>query len=407
MIYRFMTNLNGIMQRMDSMQNQLATGKNINKPSDNPTGTARSMKLNTSLVETAQYTINTDYAVSWAESAETAFSQVTEIIQRAKELNVQGATGIYQPENLNAIANEIEQLRQQLIDLGNASNGGRYVFGGAKTTEPPFQNMNPPENVILPVPQLAGDGYYYTDTGTDFSPGSYSFNVTVGGVDYPVAVTVNAGDNNATVLGNISSAIDGLAVTGGQMDCQIVAGPYGTSRLEINYAPTPATNPVLGFQFKDVTGDLAAKSGIINTYNGDNSSIEVQVGIGVEVSINVPGGEPFLTNIAVLTNLRNALRAHGDPNQSERISNSLTECNKALETTLTARSDLGARTNRLNLVRSRLEDLNLNFNQLLSRNEDIDIAEVIMNLKMQESVQRSALSVGGRIIPPTLVEFLR
>jgi len=297
-----MTNLNSIMNKMDKSQNQLASGKTINKPSDNPTGAARSMQLNTDLVETEQYTINVDYSISWTETAESAFSNSTDIMQRARELAVQGANmGVYTQDSLDAIADEIEQLRQQMIVLGNASNGGRYVFGGAATINPPFEDKYPPVDVYLSIPPTAAEVTQYIG------------------------------------------------------------------------------------------------------YNGDNSKIYVQVGAGVNIDINVPGGEPFASNIAALTNLRNALR-NGD---ADKIDKSLTDMDKAMEANLTVRSDLGARSNRLELVKSRLEELGLNYNKLLSNNEDTDMAEVIMNLKMQENVQKSALSVGAKIITPSLVDFLR
>lgn len=71
------------------------------------------------------------------------------------------------------------------------------------------------------------------------------------------------------------------------------------------------------------------------------------------------------------------------------------------------RSEVGVKTNRLDLTINRIDSDTLNLKELLSKNEDADMAEVIMNLKMQESVYQASLSGGARIIQPTLLDFLR
>jgi flagellar hook-associated protein 3 len=71
------------------------------------------------------------------------------------------------------------------------------------------------------------------------------------------------------------------------------------------------------------------------------------------------------------------------------------------------RSTIGARINRLELQESRLTYSQESLTDLLSKNEDADLAEVTMELKMQENVYRAALAAGARIIMPTLVDFLR
>lgn len=78
-----------------------------------------------------------------------------------------------------------------------------------------------------------------------------------------------------------------------------------------------------------------------------------------------------------------------------------------MENLLRWRAEAGARTNRLELVRDRLKHNQVDLEKLATEIEGIDIAEVIMKLKMEENVYRAALSVGARIIQPTLVDFLR
>lgn len=424
MTARFMSNLNRIMNKMDKAQEKLASGKSINMPSDNPTGTARSMQLRTNLVETDQYKINTDYATSWAESAESALSNTTDIMQRVRELAVQGTNGVLAQDSRDAIGSEVEQIRKQLLlELGNASNGGRFIFAGAKTTEAPFQEMTPDKLITLSIPpsnnNTVGKPIKPSEIDLASGGGTKSFTIAVGDYSKEITINLTGTETNAQVLSAIKDGINAQPTLDSTPPGTTIPNPL-IGKIEIanyqdkiagqNYTGIKINSPV-PFEIKDTAGNLIENAGAgrkeirdIIGYNGDDSKLYVQVGTGnINMDINVPGGEPFVSNIAATINLRNALMA-GD---QTKIGQSLGIIDKAMEVTLTQRADLGARTNRLDLIKNRLEELDLNFNKLLSNNEDTDIAEVITDLKMQESVQRAALSVGARIIQPSLVDFLR
>lgn len=107
--------------------------------------------------------------------------------------------------------------------------------------------------------------------------------------------------------------------------------------------------------------------------------------------------------IAMFDSLKTALN-NGD---TDTIQKTLGRIDKVMENLLSVRADIGAKMNRLELTKKRLESQSINFTKLLAENEEADIAEVIMNLKMNENVYRASLSAGARIIQPTLVDFLR
>jgi flagellar hook-associated protein 3 FlgL len=122
------------LTRMDKYQAQLATGKKIQVPSDDPVVAARALKLRTDVAEIKQYQRNLKDAQSWLEITESALSDMGDIFQRVRELVV-GSDSIESPEDLQATKNEIIQLRTQLINLGNSAYAGRYVFTGFKTDQ--------------------------------------------------------------------------------------------------------------------------------------------------------------------------------------------------------------------------------------------------------------------------------
>ena len=104
-----------------------------------------------------------------------------------------------------------------------------------------------------------------------------------------------------------------------------------------------------------------------------------------------------------LQNLHGELIA-ATPSSSSGV---LDDLDDALDNVLQQVSELGGKQNRVGLAKERMLDLKLNLTKILSEDQDLDYAEAIMELKMEEFAYRTALSVGARIIQPTLVDFLR
>ncbi len=122
------------LTRMDKYQAQLASGKKIQVPSDDPVVAARALKLRTDVAEIKQYQRNLKDAQSWLEITESALNDMGEVFQRVKELVV-GSDAIESPEDLKATEMEIRQLKTQIINLGNTTYAGRNIFTGFKTDE--------------------------------------------------------------------------------------------------------------------------------------------------------------------------------------------------------------------------------------------------------------------------------
>lgn len=139
-------------------------------------------------------------------------------------------------------------------------------------------------------------------------------------------------------------------------------------------------------------------------YAGNQDERRYEFDDSVTVPINIPGDQVFDPILEALVELKAALEA-GD---TEKVGGEvLGKLEGALDNLLRARADVGARANRLELARARLDGLELNLEQLVSNTEDTDIARVIVDLKVSENAYRAALAAGARIIQPTLMDFLR
>lgn len=149
-------NLNQGLSRLDKLNFQLATGKTVNVPSDDPIKTGSIMRLRSAVKETEQYLRNTDHAISWLEATDTVLQELNSVIHRARDLALAGANDTQDQSARQALADEVAQLYDAVISLANATHAGRYLFAGQSTKVEPFAKSaaNPGE---LPDVSFFGD----------------------------------------------------------------------------------------------------------------------------------------------------------------------------------------------------------------------------------------------------------
>lgn len=129
-------NVGNNLEKMSEKQDQLATGKRIQRPSDDPVLAAKIIKYTTDLSELEQYSRNTSDALSWLETTESSIGDIGSVLQRARELTVQAANGTNTVQETSKIKAEMEQLKKVVIADANFSFAGRYVFSFYHTDMP-------------------------------------------------------------------------------------------------------------------------------------------------------------------------------------------------------------------------------------------------------------------------------
>lgn len=297
-------NLNRGLSRLERINNQLGTKKKINAPSDDPVKAGLILRTRSSIKETEQYIRNIDAAISWLDASDVVLQDVISVIHRAKELAVNGASTHLDPTARQALADEVAQLHDNLLQLANSTHGGRYIFAGQHTDTKPF---------------------------------------------------------------------DGGGVTDGKINDVSFLVERGEKLLP------------------------------------KERSLEFEIAVGVTMAVNVDafaddGSEILFTPVfQALQQLYGQLVDHPDYAGAEPIG----ALDAALDGVLQHVSELGGKQNRVELAQERLLDLQLNLTKILSEEQDLDYAEAIMELKMEEFAYRTALAVGARIIQPSLVDFLR
>ncbi|MEK3740617.1 MULTISPECIES: flagellar hook-associated protein FlgL [Paenibacillus] len=294
---QLLLNLNRNARTMNDTQLQLATGRKINKASDDPVGITYSLRYRAELSSNEQYTKNVDSAISWLDYNDTVLGQAGDVVQKIRELTVQAATGTNPQSALDSINEELMQLKEQLVDISNSTLNGKYIFNGEQYTTKPY----------------------------DFAKG------TDGTYDVSKPITTDTGQ------------------------IQFIVGE------DVRMPISTTGNDLFGY-----TGDADNLFSIINT-----------------ISAGLKSG-----NLAA-------------------VSGQLDKIDTRVETILSARSEIGAKTNRVELMQDRLSDLNINLTDLQAKTEDADYEGLIMQSKIQENIYNASLSVGAKIISTTLVDFIR
>jgi flagellar hook-associated protein 3 FlgL len=127
---------------MDKLQRQSATLKRINKPSDDPIGNLKLMKIRDDVLNNDQFGKNAALARNFLNYTDQALSETVELVNRAKELSVQMASSAANGADSRAmVAEEIRSLKDQLVAISNKRLGERYLFGGYKTLNQPFDEV--------------------------------------------------------------------------------------------------------------------------------------------------------------------------------------------------------------------------------------------------------------------------
>jgi len=185
--YRMLqTNLDRITNRLEDLRLQGATGTKLNKPSDDPALIRPVLTTRTQIRTTDRYLETMGVSLDKMQATDSHLGHIENIMQRAKEIGINAANGSMSSQDLNTLADEVGFLQEELLDAGNASVDGKYIFAGYQENTKPFTvntgytdaGYDPGNPATWPV-QYNGDGH---PTELEITPGE-KLEVTLTGND--------------------------------------------------------------------------------------------------------------------------------------------------------------------------------------------------------------------------------
>ena len=131
--------VNAAFASLSRSSQELASGRSILEPSDNPYGAGRAIGLQSTIDGLSSYAGSVQDGIAWESTATSALSSIGKIVQRVRELTLQSVSGVNNKADLENLAGEVEQLTESVKQDANVQYAGRYVFAGTLTETAPYK----------------------------------------------------------------------------------------------------------------------------------------------------------------------------------------------------------------------------------------------------------------------------
>lgn len=378
--------------RLLETQQQLASGRRIQSPADDPTGSTRALDLTRAIESTRQFNRNADMATSRLGQEETALATVTGNLQRVRELTIQAANASQTDATRANIAAEIAQRRDELVDLANTRDAnGEYLFAGFNSTSRPFANTT--------------DGVRYDgDQGQRSLAVSPNREIAVDDSGYAVFMDLPAGNGTFEVAADAGNT-GGAAIGSGSVTDPAA---YTADEYTIEFT-APDT-----FEVRDGGGTLIATNvayepgNTIDEIPGLEVVIKGTAATGDEFRITPAGSQDlFSTYDEIITALQSpAGSSAGDGQLQTSVNRALTAFDGALGHMQDQRAEVGARLQSIDSQTGLNTQLELDLESARSGVEDLDMAAAISRFQQQLTSFEAAQSSFSRIQGLSLFRFL-
>ncbi|WP_136416183.1 flagellar hook-associated protein FlgL [Herbaspirillum sp. ST 5-3] len=388
------TRLGEAQASLSKTQEQIATGRRILTPADDPVAAAQALELTQSQSINSQFAVNRKNVKNSLGIEEATLQGVTSLIQDVQTMAVNAGSGVLDNEQRSYLATELSQRLDELVGLANTRDGaGNYVFSGFSTATQPFARTSAGASYagdqgarmlqVGPSRQMAmsdsgsaifqsiktGNGTTVTSAASTNSGSGIISNATLVGAstgdEYAIVFTsaTQFTINNVTTNTTVSTGnnyVSGQAITVGEYQLTITGSPSATAPAD-TFSVKPSDNQDL----------FATLTNLIGVLNGSTSG---------------SAGQAKLTN-----GLNTALNNLGN----------------ALDNVLTVRASVGARLKELDSLDSQGDDRDIQYAQSLQQLQDLDYTKAITDLTKQQTMLQAAQQAFVKTANLSLFSYLQ
>ncbi len=381
---------------LNRTQLQVSTGRRMLNPSDNPAQAAHALDLKQAIDTNKQHQVNADTTRERSSLEDSILAGVTDVLQRVRELTVQGANDTQNNDTRRYIAAEVrERLNQLLAQANTRDANGEYLFSGFQGQTQPFAR--------------SGAGFTYSGDQNkrylEIGPGIQVADRDSGA---DVFQLIRNGNGVFTTLNNPANTGSGVIVPGSPgaafvPDTYTIAFTRVLPTDPITYSVTGAVSGVV------VAAGTPYTSEANITFNGATVSVSGTPANGDSFTVAPSANQDVFTT---LQNLVNTLEAGGSGPASQAqfhngINRALVNIDQSLGRIVEIRSQVGARLNTIDGQKNANDAFSLQLEQSLSDVQDLDYAEAISRMNRQllglEAAQQAFVKVQGL----SLFNFLR
>jgi flagellar hook-associated protein 3 FlgL len=405
------------------VQQQVAAGRRILRPSDDPVAAARALEVTQASDLVAQFKRNQDYAASALGLEEGQLTSALDVLGRTHELAVEGSNTTLSASARKSIATELRSRFDELVGIANAADGiGQTMFSGFMGDTTPFggsvdnilagneivyqgddgqRKLQVSSGRFMEVSDSGNDVFKRIRNGNGYFVADYAVANTGTGIVSSGSVTNPAAWNAATTK-NVAIR---FTVTGAVTTYDLVDTVSGNSLLTGAAAPAPLVSQ--------------------RTYQSGQPIILSQVGppafdLGASVTINgaPASGDNFSmapsTSQSMFVTLANLIGALETPpgtpaanaQYSNDINSAMTNLDQAMNNVVRVRAGVGSRMNELESLGSLNDNLSLQYQQTLSNLQDLDYAKAITDLTRDQTSLEAAQKSFAKISQLSLFNYL-
>ncbi|AZZ93330.1 flagellar hook-associated protein 3 [Hahella sp. KA22] len=402
---RGLDNILDVTGQLQKTQLQISSGRRVLTPADDPVASTRILQINQQLSLIDQYKSNINLAENRLSLEDGLLGGVSEVIQRLRELTVQAGDGSQNADDKTFIAAEVRQRLSQLVGMLNTKDpSGEYIFAGFQGKQEPFQ-LN-----------AAGSYKYVGDEGRRF-------------MQIDANVSVAAGDNGKEVFVNIKSANNTFytqasprntaeppaIITQGQMiDQELYDAFYPEDMVVVFNNEADVVPPAPNYS---IVQRSDGKPILNNQRFATGQPIQVQ-GVQFEIIGSPQPGDTFFVQssekqglLTTVERLAAGLEDYQDTpagrqTLTDLLDSTLANFTNAETKLLETRSRLGARLNTIDDTKQLQEDVEVLTKEVLSELQDLDYAEAVSNLTLQNFVLQAAQQSYSRVTSLSLFDLL-
>lgn len=373
-------------------QNQIASGKRVQTPADDPVAAVHIMELQRALSESDQFDRNAEMAKGRLTLEEQALADSNTVMQRVRELTVQGNNASVDPASRRMLATEVRSRLKELVDIANRRDAnGEYLFSGYASLTQPFA-------------QTGSTISYFGDQGTRALQVGQDQRVLDSHSGSDAFMTVTEGNGTFVTNAVGSNAGNGVIAGGTMTDPALwVQGDY-TLRF------TSATGD---YEIVDsaatvvATGTYTANSAI--SFNGANLNMTGMPAQNDSFAITRSRSEDMFTTLSNLaTTLESSTTTPADrATFNSDMATVLQQLDQASDHLLSVRAEVGTRLSSIDGAQGALADRKVELETTTSQLRDLDYAEAISRMNQQLVGLQAAQASYSKISQLSLFDYLR
>ncbi len=391
---------------INELQNKMGEETRIHNLRDDPVAAAHSVRYLSSINRMQRYTKNIDTVLGENKVAEGYMKSANSILHRIRDLAVQGANDTYTTSEKKIMGNEVNELLNELVSIANAKTpDGTSMFAGDRTRTEAFRVLSShvPEaggNVITAV-EYRGT---INTSKVEISDGSYTDTTFPGDRIFWAEQQQIISDRDAQHY--VATADSKIRIDNSYVDVKAgdniyaIAAKINSSDAAVKASIDPVKNSLVletttphQIWLEDAPGGTVLKDlGLISTTGKPPYNIQQDAVVG--------GGSLF----DMIINMRDQLYKGNTLNIGGGGLKGITLAQNNLIDSI---AELGARNERLKMVNERIAYELPEVQDRNSKETDLDMTKAITDLKMLEYTHKAALQTAGRILQPTLLDFLR